>query len=318
MAGLSALGGHEEGRWYVCDDGWPLELLDSLHLLFPNEGRRVSPAKNYTGRIPCFEPRHFPFVRSLPNEFLPGDLVDSAVVFLLLCAIVTITLVVTKFIWSAFDPRFASIRPTHKQWYVVANVSKAFLLGSMSLSVRCWIMLYHAFFKDQFPSLEVKRSMLLYSITDVVALYMVPKLPTSTIIHHIVVPTFCLVISTIDLSVPGWGGLLGVCKMAVLYGTCGTVAFTVNAYLALRVVYPKAQWLHTLAKLALVAYLLGCAANWTVHLLWLGGIVWRLDASVWTVLYLLMVLLIVHDDITLIKWLVKRSSPMADEHNKME
>ena len=320
MAGLSALGGHKEGRWYVCDDGWPLEPLDALHLLFPNIGR--SKEGNLSGVIPCFVPQKFQFaslLNLLPEEtnvFVPSDFVDSIVVLGLLCVLVTIGMVVSRFVWNAIDPSFAAVSPTHKQWYVVANMSKVLFLACMCLSSRFWIYLYSAYIKDEFTRVETKRSTILYCVTDVVALYMVPKLPTSTILHHIIAPTLILAVSTVNLSIAGWGGVVGVAKIGILYGCCSTFPFTVNAYLALRVVYPKAQWLQTLAKVALGTYLVCCAVNWTIHLLWVFGVLWSLDISVWTMLYVFLASFMVHDDIILIKWLLKRSSPMADDNHK--
>ena len=317
MAGLSALGGHEEGRWYVCNDGWPLELLDAIQLLFPNEGRKAAPEKNYTGAVACFEPRHFQFIQNRPKAFfLSKDLADTFVLLFLCCAIVTATFAVTKFIWCAVDPTFASIRPAHKQWYVVATMHKMVMRACMSLSVRYWAMFYYGFFEDQFASLEIKRLIVLISAIDIVGLYMVPKLPRSTRWHHVIVVILCVSINSLDLSVPGWGGLLGASKIACLYGAFGTAAFTVNAYMALRVVYPKAEWIQTLASVALVAFLVCSVANWTAHSVWLGGLLWELDISVGTFFYSLILVVLVYDDIFLIKWLIKRGSPMDDDNNK--
>ena len=114
-----------------------------------------------------------------------------------------------------------------------------------------------------------------------------------------------------NISLKGWNGLLGVCKMSLLYGTFCSVTFSVNAYLALRVVYPKAKWLTPLVKFSLWTYIACCAGNWTIHSLWLAGLVLNLEMSLYPVLYLVVISATIHDDIVLIKWLMKRSSPMA-------
>ena len=298
-------------KWYKCSDGWPLEPLDVLHLMFPNKGR------NLTGRNVCFVPRliEFPPLHNmLPNAtelFVPDHLVDSCVILIALCVLVTLVLILSKLIWERFDSRFASISPSHKKWYVVANLSKSFFLACMALSSRYWIGVYSGFFLDKFQTVELKRCGMLYIVTDIVALYMVPKLPRSTILHHVSTATLIMLVSGIDVSIKGWGGFLGVCKMALVYGIFSSFAFLVNAYLALRVVYPQAKWMPLFVKLSLYPYVLCCAINWTVHLVWLAGIVAALDISVYNVLYVFAISFMVHDDIVLIKWLIRRSSPMA-------
>ena len=314
MAGIGALTDSESlyhGQWYRCSDGWPLEPLDVLHLMFPNKGR------NSTGRNVCFVPKLIEFAplrNLLPDStglFQADHLVDSSVILFTLCALVTIGLILAKFIWERVDPSFASIMPSHKKWYVVANMSKAFFLACMALSSRYWIGAYLGFFLDEFQTVELKRCGMLYLTTDVVALYMVPKLPLSTILHHISTSVLIMLVSSIDISIKGWQGLLGVCKMSLIYGVLSSFAFLVNAYLGLRVVYPKALWMHWLVKLSLYPYVLCCAVNWTVHAIWLAGVISAFDLSIYNVLYVLAISFMVHDDIVLIRWLLKRSSPMA-------
>lgn len=312
MAGLGVVRGSlHNGKWYRCSDGWPLEPLDVLHLMFPNKGR------NSTGRNVCFVPRliEFPPLLNLlpdPTElFVPDHFVDCFIILIALCLLVTFALVLSKFIWEMLDSRFALITPSHKQWYVVANMSKSFFLACMALSSRYWIGAYLGFFLDEFQTVELKRCCMLYIVTDIVALYVVPKLPCSTVLHHVSTAMLIMLVSTIDISVKGWGGLLGVCKMALIYGVFSSFAFLVNAYLALRVVYPKAKWMPFLVTLSLYPYVLCCAINWTVHLVWLAGIITAFDFSVYNVLYVFTISFMIHDDIVLIKWLIKRSSPMA-------
>lgn len=300
-----------DGSWYKCSDGWPLEPLDVLHLIFPNQGR------NTTGRNVCFVPRliDVPPLRNLLPEstglFVADHLVDSCAVLFILCALVTVGLVLTKIVWEKLDTKFASISPSHKKWYVVANMSKAFFLACMSFSSRYWIGAYLGFFRDEFQTIELKRCGMLYLTTDVVALYMVPKLPRSTILHHFSTAALLMLVSSMDISVKGWEGLLGVCKMSLIYGVLSSFAFPVNAYLGLRVVYPKAKWMSLFVKFCLYPYVLCCTVNWTVHAVWLIGVISAFDFSIYNLLYVIAISFMVHDDIVLIRWLIKRSSPLA-------
>ena len=303
-----------ESSWYLCSDGTPIEPLDILHLNFPNKGR------NTTAWNVCFVPDHFkfpPLRNLLPNEtehIQPDDFVDCTVALFYLCILVTVGLIVSKYLWEWVDPQFAAVTPEHKKWYVVANMSKAFFLACMMFSSRYWIGTYFALIKDNFSGLEMKRTGILYISTDIVALYMVPKLPRSTIMHHVSTATLIMLVSMMNMTHNGWTGLLGVCKMALLYGIFSSVSFSVNAYLALRVVYPKAKWLGWLVTFSLWPYILLCAANWTIHVIWVVVIVTSWEISIYNILYLIAISAMVQDDIVLIKWLWKRGSPMASSH----
>jgi len=312
MAGIQAVtSGWQDGLWYRCSDGYIIEPLDAVRLLFPNKGR------NITGNNVCFVPKMFglPLLENLlppaNKYFTPDELVDGVMALAVLCLVITVGMIVSKTVWSLLDPQFALINPPHKQWYVVANLSKALCLAIISFSSRYWVGVYREFYLDDFQTVELKRCMMVYVATDVVALYLVPKLPKSTILHHVATTMLSVVVSGMNISLKGWNGLLGVCKMTLLYGTFCSVTFSVNAYLALRVVYPKAKWLTPLVKFSLWTYIACCVGNWTIHSLWLAGLVLNLEISLYPVLYLVVISATIHDDIVLIKWLMKRSSPMA-------
>lgn len=312
MAGAEALfGSLREGKVPLCQDGLPLEPLDYLSLIFPNQGANIS------GNNVCFVQKRFriPALRKLlpdPTDmFTPDDVVDGLGCFVLLCGIITLGMVVCKYTWEYFDPNFAAINPPHKKWYVVSNLSKALFLSIMACSHRYWLGTYRLYYFDQFQILEVKRCGVIYVATDAVALYMVPKLPRSTVIHHIATIFLVGMVTTMNLELDGWDGLIGVSKMSVLYAVFSTVAYSVNAYLAFRVVYPKALWLNHLVKISLWTYLLCCACNWSIHVLWLINLAKSVQFSVFNILYIFVLAVIVHDDIVLIKWLMNKSSPMA-------
>lgn len=307
-----------EGKWPLCSDGMFLQPLDVLFLLFKNKGR------NATEFNVCFPAERFKFhpLRSLlpdqTDSFTPDDFVDCLVCLFISCIVVVLGIVAVKSIWDRIDPQFASIMPSHKKWYVVANLSKSFILGCMTLTSRYWVGTYYGYIYDNLDVINVKCCGMLYVATDLVALFMVPKLPFSTKMHHIMTTFLIVLVTAVDISVKGYGGLLGVSKMAVLYGIFSTLAFLVNSYLALRVVYCKASWLHILVKMSLWPYLLSCACNWSVHLVWLCSLVYNLELSLINVLYLLAISTMVNDDIVLIKWLVRRSSPGVGDENKKD
>ena len=310
MAGVYALieCANSTSPWLICPDGKVMEPIDFLQLLFPNEGCEQ------VGENVCFVPRHFQFqtlLNLLPApslNYLPDDLVDAIISLVILSVLTTIGMIVAKAIWNALDSRFSTIEPPHKQWYVVANISKAFFLAVMAFSSRYWIGSYKSFYLDEFQMVELKRLGMMYITTDLVSLYMVPKLPRSTIGHHVTTISLCMMNTAMNLRLKGWDGLLGVGKMSLLYGACSSIAFPVNAYLGLRIVYPEAKWLPVLVKISLWTYIVCCAGNWSVHALWLLRVVFSL---IFTLLYMVAIAFMMNDDVVLIKWLLKKESPMS-------
>ena len=303
--------------WLRCSDDSFLEPLDLLHLMFPNKGR------DSKGDNVCFVPKPFTFqpLRDIfPSDsefFKAEDLVDSIIVLSLLCCVTTAGIIALKLVWERVDPRFAAINPPHKKWYVAANISKVFYLALMSFSSRYARGVYNCMFLDLYPRLEVKRSGHMYIATDLVALALVPKLPFSTVMHHVTTTALMLMVSGVNLQLKGWTGLLGVSKMCLFYGMCSSYAYLVNAFLALRVVYPiSLKSMEVLCKLSLWIYLACCAVNWSVHLYWLGGLILQWELSLPILLYTIPIANMMNDDIKLIRWLINLDSPMAGDGKK--
>ena len=298
------------GSLYRCADGSIMEPLDMLHLFFfPNHGRDAR------GDNVCFVQKHMKisslnaFLPQQTELFLTDDFVDSTIALIIVSVFITIALILGKYLWEAVDSSFRNITPSHKKWYVVANMSKAFFLGCLVLSPKYWVGFYKQHFLDEFQLLELKRTMAIYIGTDLVALYLVPKLPTSTILHHVVTVGVSFIVFGLNLELKGRAGVLGLAKMLLLYGTFSTIPFLVNAYLALRVVYSKSIIVKYLCHLSLVTYLICCFFNWSIDLLWLLGYWGQRELSFHTLFYCLVVLFVIYDDTVLIKWLVKQNSP---------
>lgn len=315
MAALYSLNYNSTSPWYICPNGEFIEPLDILHCLFPNEGRTT------IGDNVCFVARPFSskflqnFLPPPSDYYTPEDFVDGIICLMVMSVIVSILMLFVKELWSCLDKNFDSITPSHKKMYVVANLSKALLLGILTTSPRYWAGSFR-FYYDAFQGIEIKRCAIIYIVTDFVALFMVPKLPKSTIFHHVTTSLMAVVVASVNIQMPGWNGLLGVAKMGILYGLFSSAAFPVNAYLALRVVYPKARWMLALVYVSLATYILCCSLNWGIHLVWLYRVVSNFEFSVYPLLYLVAVYFMVSDDIVLIKWLIRRGSPVLESHSK--
>jgi hypothetical protein len=142
----------------------------------------------------------------------------------------------------------------------------------------------------------VKRSVVVYVVTDIVALFVVPKLPSTTIVHHVVSWILCFLIMAIDMPTSN------VIQKIGLYGSWSTISFLVNFYLAMRVL-SDAKWTDYLALAALATYVVCCAGNWFWHLCWFLDFARRGELSVAMVLYVASLAPVVRDDIVLMTWL---------------
>ena len=308
MAGLAALYSlnyNNSSPWYICPNGEFIEPLDIIQTLFPNEGRkRVS--DNF-----CFVARRFHFkllqdlLPSSTMYYTPDDFVDGVISLMVMSIIVSVMMLLVREIWTYGDPAFRSIIPSHKKLYVTVNLAKAVLLGILALSPRFWSASIR-FYYDDFQGVEVKRCVMIYITADFVSIFLVPKLPWSTLMHHITSTAVAIFVISTGMQAPGWGGSLGVAKMGILYGLFSSASFPVNICLALRVVYPKARWLPILELASLLLYILYCIMNWSIHLVWVFRLVYQWDFSVVPLLYLVAMYVMVKDDAVLISWLIRR------------
>ena len=162
----------------------PFEIL--LYVLFPYWN-----TTDLNGN--CYSPKHYQisFLNSFSSQnksttylFVADDLIDSLNVIFRGSMFVAIGFVCWKYIWDYVDPNFRRIYPTHKKWYVIANMFKAGVLAIITTNSVFWKEFYKSQF-DEFQSIQVKRGIALYLVPDIVALVMVPNLPTTTIVHHI-------------------------------------------------------------------------------------------------------------------------------------
>jgi len=204
----------------------------------------------------------------------PAELLQIILLFVLSNMALAIGFIVAHFFFNQFSITFRSITPEHKKWYVIANLSKTLCLLLMVMDWR-WIEgAYRViFFKDYLNPLFLKRTSMLYVLTDSVALFMVPKLPQSTIIHHYI---------AVFLAFQTWAWDLQrdtlVVHLIMVYGAFSTLSYLVNTFLAMRVwCLFKDNVLNLICGMALVIYLVSCVGNWSYHLWWFvtEGIVGR-------------------------------------------
>jgi hypothetical protein len=168
---------------------------------------------------------------------------------------------------------------------------------------------YHALIYHQYSDpFFMKVMSMLYVLTDSVALFMVPKLPKSTIVHHYISVFFAFMTWSWDL-----GTDIKVVHLIFIYGMFSTLSYLVNFFLAMRVLLTdisstQALFLDLVCGCALIIYLLSCIGNWIFHLVWLTRFVVDHRITLEVLLYCSILYFVIRDDIILIKWLWSRFS----------
>ncbi len=182
--------------------------------------------------------------------------------------------------------KFSSLS-VNKQYYVVKNIIKGMYLAL--LVILGWFMVIPGILHDSFDNDTIRVFASMYVSNDVVGLYRVSNLPTSTRLHHTASIIFLLVAWTVDFQESNVGQLI------LLYTYFSALAFPVNIYLGLRLCYDNMNWLKNISK---YIYTLACLVNWVVQLRW-----YIPTAKFY--IYVTILLLIIMDDLVLLRWLWK-------------
>ena len=299
--------------WFMCVDGSLPSGLDFVHLLiFPSKNVSHKPEWNKlcrsAKRIELPLPvKEIVGVEKVNNLFSINELFDSITCL----AVATIVFILLSYFLHFVVNRtlkvFRNINPVHKKWYVIANILKASLLAFICLNSQFYLGIYALVVGDFVPMVELKRTTVLYIVSDFAGLIMVPKLPFTTTMHHIFTFFIGVLIWSSNLNMPGFAGVTGVAKMSFIYGCYSCIPFLVNMFLGLRVFIPKNRPMVVLSFIAFLTYILCCFLNWSSHLIWLINCILSLDITIITVSYVFMLLYIVRDDLILMNFLRKYS-----------
>lgn len=199
--------------------------------------------------------------------------------------------------------------PLHKQWYVVANISKAACLAIISMHPTFFYDMIHVFYNNKFLDNDgesraawIKRISALYISSDIMALVLVPRLPQTTIAHHWIATLLCLALFATELQ------QANVTLMIALYGAWSSLTWPVNLFLALRCVFDGRWWLTYVAWTALCMYVVACFLNWGWHTVWFVQQVYHKQILFeWygfcVLSYALAVCVVSRDDVILMRWL---------------
>lgn len=208
------------------------------------------------------------------------------IVFILSCVLV-------YYGYDAVDKQlsiFSYYEDSSRKMYIQKNVVKAIYLMLLSI----FSTFYFMFYTWDNAVLQVLAAC--YCSNDIVGLYRCENLPISTRLHHVTSACFLIFTYTIDFTVSQVGQLI------VYYTYFSALAWPVNLYLGLRLCFEiEPYWLEDIRWYSKWWYASICTVNWIVQLYLLSSL--NIEAGVYT----LMIILIIIDDIILLKWLFKNN-----------
>lgn len=179
---------------------------------------------------------------------------------------------------------------SNRKTYIQKNIIKGFYLLILSIVSSIYFMFY------QWDNYFLRMLASCYCSNDIVGLYKCSELPLSTRIHHVTSACFLIFTFTIDFTISHVG------KLLVFYTYFSALAFPVNLYLGLRLCFEiHPPWLEKIRYYCKWWYLLLCFINWIVQMYLISSV------NIETGIYTTMMVLIILDDIILLKWLFKNN-----------
>lgn len=198
---------------------------------------------------------------------------------------------------------YRAIYPHHKKQYVLANLIKGSVLTVFSPAV--FLFLYNHILFGTYDRTWLYILGSVYTCLDLVSVFKVPKLPTTTLCHHIAVLFLFLYTIQNDMEFNSYSRLI------VVYGKFSCLAFSVNIFLGLRVLKPPQNffYMRVFAFISFVNYLICCSMNWGYQIYYVIFDRTLFQTSGWIpfIVYLLLLAVISRDDVILMKYLFRTS-----------
>lgn len=203
------------------------------------------------------------------------------------------TYILYKFVYTIlyrYNSNFLTLK-YEKQSYVAKNIAKSILLCVLCVyglsDVLCQM------YNNNWCSHDMRTCSAIYGSIDFMGLVIVPNLPSTTKIHHVISTILIFVSFYIPFEEPNISTLLAI------YALLSAFAFSVNMYLGLRLigVYNK------LRIFAMYNYIICCIINWSLLLITLCQHVMLNVIGYPHLIVLILMMGLVRDDLILINWL---------------
>ena len=196
---------------------------------------------------------------------------------------------------NKFSSSYAKIDDHDNKFYVISNLIKsAVLLAYTPLAAK---LLWQTIYLDVWNTVAIRNLGCMYAIPDFVSLLLVKKMSRATIAHHVCVCVFNLYSMYNDYEQQN------ICRLMVVYAIFSTFAYLVNLLLASRYLNFSPLASALLSAGAALIYIVCCAINWAWQVYYTHALV--LCCNHYSIyIYVALILMVVYDDLVLIKWLL--------------
>lgn len=180
----------------------------------------------------------------------------------------------------------------HRKLYVQKNIVKSVYLACLVVGATITVVL-PILTKNQWKTELIQYFAVMYGSNDLVGILNVPKLPSTTKIHHCVSTFLVLVSLSIDFQYSEIG------QSMLVYTYASASAYIVNLHLGIRLLHirGKYKWFRYTAGFI---YSITCAMSWSWHIWWTCT---RSQFYWYNFVYISLLLWIVRDDLILMRWL---------------
>ena len=201
-----------------------------------------------------------------------------------------------------FNSHFQTLKLS-RQLYIVKNVVKSWIL--MYVAIYASIDLYNYFVTNEINMKLIYHYASIYVSNDILALVLVPNLPYTTRIHHMITSLFLIYTLNID-----YNDINNVGQLLFIYTLFSSYTFLVNFYLGIRFLkHEKNKYLNEIIEFSRIyasyIYKYSCIINWTIHILLLSYRVYLGVFNLHYIIYSGLLFFIVKDDLILMSWLKK-------------
>ena len=199
-----------------------------------------------------------------------------------------------------FNENFQKINMA-KQLYIVKNIVKSWIL--LYVAIYASFDLYNFILTNHIDMNQIHHYACNYVSNDILALVLVPNLPYTTRIHHMITSLFLLYTLNID-----YNDITNVGQFLFIYTLFSSYTFLVNFYLGIRFLkHEKNKYLNQIIEYSRICayyiYKYSCFLNWTIHIVFLS---YRAYLGIFNLHYLIysgLLFFIIKDDIILMSWL---------------
>ena len=142
--------------------------------------------------------------------------------------------------------------------YIAANVVKSIALLVICIVGSANVPVWDIIVENRWDNYTVMLFIPAYGALDMVTLFTVDRLPTTTMYHHIAVAVVTVAMTCVDLTNDN-SGLVRALRTVIIYGMFSCGPYLVNLFLAARI---HATYIH-LARLTTVIYVVSIGLNCT-------------------------------------------------------